>query len=160
MKKLFEIPVYALDGKTLNQRVETRIKTIEENAPGADREMLNRLVERETFPMRNWGYNHIIGYIQIGLTKQEIVVLVFMPVPAPSRYYWYSDKKYFTQDICANSAHVYIGNMETNEEMQTVAIELLERVIKDHLHGRFYADKTAFDAVNAHLDYLGLLEEM
>lgn len=160
MKKLFDIPVYALDEKTLGQRVDAKIKTIEKNAPGADRDVLERLTERETFPMRNWDYNHIIGYVQLSLTKQEIIAAVFMPVPTPARYYWDSEKKHFVRNLFANGTHVYIGNMKTNEEMQAAAAELLERVIEDHLHGRFHADREAFDVVNKHIDYLGLLQEL
>ena len=160
MKKLFDIPVYALEKKILSQRVDRKIKCVVEMASRSDREVLDRLIERETFPMRCWEYNHIVGYIRIGLTRQEIVASVFMPVPAPSRYYWNSTTKYFVQDLGANNTHVYIGNMKTNEELRGAAAELLERVIKDHLYGRFYADKTAFDAVNTHIDYLGLLQEL
>lgn len=69
MKKLFDIPVYALDPKTWEQRVGAKIKTIERNAPGAERDVLERLTERETFSMRNWEYNHVIGYVQLCLTK-------------------------------------------------------------------------------------------
>ena len=160
MTKLFDIPVYALTEKTLVQRADAKIKTVEKNAPGTNRETLNRLIERETFPMRNWDYNHIIGYIQIGLTKQDIVASVFMPVPAPARYRWDSVKRHFVQDLGANNAHRYIGNMKVNEDIQTVARELLECVIRDHLNRRFHVDRTAFDAVNSYIDYLYLLQKL
>ena len=160
MKKLFDIPVYALDEKTLGQRVDIKIKRIEKNTPNAESDVLERLVERETFPMRNWDYNHVIGYVQLSLTKQEIVATVFMPMPAPSRYYWDSEKKYFVRNLFANGTHVYIGDMKTNKALQVAAAELLEQVIKDHLHGRFYADRAAFDAINGHIDYLNLLQEL
>ena len=160
MKKLFDIPVYALDEKTLEQRVGAKIKTIKKNAPGVERDVLERLTERETFPMRNWEYNHVIGYVQLCLTKQEIIATVFMPVPVPTRYYWNSEKKHFVRNLFANGTHVYIGDMETNEQIQVAAAKLLEQVIKDHLHGRFHADQEAFTAVNKHIDYLGLLQEL
>ena len=46
------------------------------------------------------------------------------------------------------------------EQMQDAMAELLEQVVKDHLHGRFHADQETFSAVNKHIDYLGLIQEL
>jgi hypothetical protein len=160
MKKLFEIPIYALSPVELSRRANQKITTLEEQFARTDEETRMRIIDRETFPMRNWDYNHVIGYVQLSLTQQEIVAAVFMPVPSPARYYWDSERKFFVRNLFANGMHVYIGDMKTNNEIRDAMTELLEQAIKDHLHGRFYADRAAFDTLNGHIDYLSLLQEL
>ena len=49
--------------------------------------------------------------------------------------------------------------MKTNEEIRKATDEMLTWIIKDFLPKRYYVDRSCFDNLNRHLDYLGILKE-
>ena len=157
MKKLFDIPIYALTPGELNSRVESYKAKLSEITAGADPEVHELVVDQETFPARCWDYNHIVGYIRISATSQDIVFDVFRPKPAVERYSWKAHKKVFLYNVHANGTHFYTGNMKTNEEIRAAAAEMLTWVVKDFFPARCCADRSCFDALNPHLDYLAII---
>ena len=159
MKNLFDIPIYAISPDELRQRVEKKVDKIKEYATGSDPQTLGLMVETETFPMRCWDYNHIVGYIRISTTRQDIVFDLFLPKPEVERYIWHSPRKAFLYDVNANGTHFYIGNMKTNEEIREATDDMLTWMIKDFLPKRYYVDRSGFDTLNHHLDYLGIVKE-
>ena len=52
MKKLFEIPIYALKESTLNARIRNHIQTLKTNLPLLDPNTASQIIEIETFPKR------------------------------------------------------------------------------------------------------------
>ena len=159
MKKLFDIPIYALSPDELGRRVRYKISTVEEKFARSDEETKARVIDRETFPMRCWEYNHIVGYIRVSATRQDIVFDLFVPKPEVERYIWHSPRKAFLYDVNANGTHFYIGNMKTNEEIREATDDMLTWTIKDFLPKRYYVDRSGFDTLNHHLDYLGIVKE-
>ena len=159
MKILYNIPIYALSPDKLCRRTKQKIYTLEERYARAGKETVDRIIERETFPMRCWDYNHIVGYIRISATKRDVVFDLFLPKPAVERYIWNSPKKVFLYDVHANGTHFYTGNMKTNEELREAIDEMLTWIIKDFLPKRYYVDRSGFDNLNRHLDYLGIIKE-
>ena len=159
MKKLFDIPIYAISPDELRQRVEKKVDKIKEYATGSDPQTLGLMVETETFPMRCWDYNHIVGYIRISATRQDVVFDLFLPKPMVERYIWYSPRKAFLRDVYASGTHFYTGNMKTNEEIRKATDDMLTWMIKDALPKRYYVDRSGFDNLNRHLDYLGIIKE-
>ena len=160
MKKLFEIPVYALSASKLNTRTSKRIADVKELFSCSDNDEAALVIDRETLPMRSWDYNHIIGYIRIAVSKTDILFDVFMPIPIPERYAWNTKRKIHVQNIWANGAHIYWGSLKTNEEFRKAVQSMLDQVVTDHIPKRFYVDREAFDAINAHLDYLAIVQEV
>lgn len=160
MKKLFEIPVYALSAPKLNARTSKRIAELEELLSRSDPNEAAFVIDRETFPMRSWDYNHIIGYIRIAVSKTDILFDVFMPNPIPVRYVWNTKQKIHVQNIWANGTHIYRGSMKTNVEFREAVSSMLDQVIADHIPERFYVDREAFDTINAHLDYLAIVQDI
>lgn len=159
MKKLFEIPVYALDAFKLNIRTTKRIADLKELFSHSDPDKTALAIDRETLPMRSWDYNHIIGYIRISVSKTDILFEVFLPVPIPKRYVWNTSKKLYVQNICANGTHIYWVSLKTNEEFREAVSNMLVQVITDHIPARFHVDREAFDAINGHLDYLTIIQD-
>ena len=160
MKKLFEIPVYALSASKLNTRTSKRIADLEELFSRSDPGEAALVIDREALPMRSWDYNHIIGYIRIAVSKTDILFDVFMPIPIPNRYTWNAKRKIYVQNIWANGAHIYWGSLKTNEEFRKAVSGMLDQVITDHIPKRFYVDRETFDAINAHLDYLTIVQDV
>lgn len=159
MNKLFDIPIYALSPDELSHRVKKKIDKLKEHAAGTDQQMMDLIIDTETFPKRCWDYNHIVGYIRISATRQDIVFDLFLPRPAVERYVWSSPRKAFLYDVNANGTHFYTGNMKTNEEIREAADEMLTGMIKDFLPKRYYVDRAGFDNLNRYLDYLGIIKE-
>jgi len=158
IKKLFDIPVYALSPDELCGRVQKKIDALTEYAASSDDETKRVIVDRITFPQRCWDYNHIIGYIRIGIIGRDVVFDLFCPYPSIERYIWYSPKKAFLFDVNANGTHFYTGNMKTNDEIQSAADEMLTGIIKDFFPKRYFVDRSCFDNLNQHLDYLSIVE--
>ena len=159
MKKLFDIPIYALSPDELSRRVKQKIDNLKEYAAGTDQQTMNLIIDNETFPKRYWDYNHIVGYIRISATRQDIVLDLFLPKPMVERYIWSSPRKAFLRDVHASGTHFYTGNMKTNEEIQKATDDMLTWMIKDALPKRYYVDRSGFDNLNRHLDYLGIIKE-
>ena len=70
MKKLFDIPIYALSPDELSHRVKQKIDKLKEYAAGTDPQTMDLIIDNETFPKRCWEYNHIVGYIRISATRR------------------------------------------------------------------------------------------
>ena len=160
MKKLFEIPVYALSATKLNIRTDKRIASMKGLLPYSNPDEAALVIDRETLPMRSWDYNHIIGYIRIAISKTDILFDVFMPFPIPERYVWDTKRKTYVQNIGANGTHIYWGSLKTNEEFRKAVSSMLDQVVTDHIPKRFYVDREAFDAINARLDYLAIVQDV
>jgi hypothetical protein len=159
MKKLFDIPIYALSPGELSHRVKQKIDKLKEYAAGTDPQTMDLIIDNETFPKHCWDYNHIVGYIKISATRQDIVFDLFLPKLEVERYVWYSPRKAFLRDVNANGTHFYIGNMKSNEDIQKATDDMLTWMIKDFLPKRYYVDRSSFDNLNRYLDYLGILKE-
>lgn len=157
MKKIFEIPIYALSPLKLNDRVNKCISKLKSQLSHLDDDTFARIKDIETFPMRSWDYNHIVGYIQVSMSRSDIVFEVFLPIPIPTRYDWRTKRKTRVQNICANGTHFYFASLKTNEDIRNSVEEMLDHVIVDHVPDRFYVDREAFDNINAHLDYLNII---
>ena len=159
MKKLYDIPIYALSPDDVSHRVKQKIEKLKEYAVGTDQQTMNLIIDNETFPKRCWAYNHIIGYIRISATRQDIVFDLFLPRPAVERYIWNSPRKVFLYDVNANGTRIYTGNMKTNEEIREATDDMLTWMIKDHLPKQYHVDRSGFDNLNRHLDYLEIIKE-
>lgn len=160
MKKLFEIPIYALSPAKLDINVGKRITKLKELFTHSDADTIAHVIDSETYPMRCWDYNHIIGYIRIAISKTDILFDVFMPISTPKRYVWNTRRKTYVQNICANGTHIYCGSLKTNEEFRKAISSMLEQVITDHVPTDFYVDRAAFDTNNDHLDYLTIVQDV
>ena len=160
MKKLFEIPVYAVSPTKLNSRTSKRISELRELYAHLDADMAAHAIDAETFPMRSWDYNHIIGYIRIALSKSDILFDVFLPLPFPNKYVWTTTRKHLTQNICANGTHIYLGTLKNNDDIRHAVATMLDQVITDHIPARFYVDKAAFEATNGYLDYMKIIQDL
>ena len=111
MKKLFDIPIYALSPDELSRRVKQKVDKLKECAAGTDLQTMDLIIDAETFPKRCWDYNHVVGYIRISASQQDIVFDLFLPRPVVERYIWNSPRKTFLYDVNPNGTHFYTGNM-------------------------------------------------
>ena len=116
MKKLFEIPVYALSASKLNTRTNKRIADLKALFSRSDPDEAAFVIDHETFPMRSWDYNHIIGYIRIAVSKTDILFDVFMPIPIPERYVWNTKQKSMSRILGQTDAHL-LGLTENHRKI-------------------------------------------
>lgn len=160
MVKLFDIPIYAISPSKLKSRVCKHIIKLKNLFTNLDTDMATHVIDIQTFPMRSWDYNHIIGYIRVTASKSDILFDVFLPLPTPKRYIWTTTKKVYVQDMCTNGTHLYLGLLRNNEEIREAIANMLSQVIDEHIHARFYVDRATFDVVNEHLDYMSIIQEI
>ncbi|MBR2869688.1 MAG: hypothetical protein IKB88_11590 [Clostridia bacterium] len=158
MVKLFEIPIYALSKGSLSKRYNRTVEKIKNKYPEADQESLSKTVEFLTYPQRLWEHNHVVGYIDIISEKQDIVFEIYLPYPKVERYHWNSKNRIFLYNVMANGTRFYVDKNISNSEIQTKIFEMLDWIIKDLIPKRYYVDRATFDAVNMHVDYLGIIK--
>lgn len=161
MKKLIEIPIYALDKQTLHLRYEKYIEALrKEFLPNIKEDTFQRVLEGETYPKRVWDYNHIVGYIVIGYEFGDILYRIYLPSPKKERYIWKSSKKTFLYDIHANGTHFRIDKRMNNQDVQCEIRDMLNSVIKEHIPKKYFVDRQAFDNINDNIDYLKIFKEV
>lgn len=162
---LYEIPIYWLSEESLKKKVEKRIVQIKEKCAFYETsESAQRfIIDIETYPMRNWEYNHIAGYIKIFSDGQDISFNIYLPFDNNGqipKYYWNTTRKHYVKDTKSNGLHFYIRNMKTNAEICHSINEMLTDIVKEYIPKRFAVDRQAFDVLNTRVDYIALLQEL
>ena len=155
MDKLFEIPVYAMDKDALMKRYDLFCEKYKEKSIllEASEETIRRCIEIEAYPQRLWQYNHIVGYIMIGIDGRDIEFKVYLPTPRIEKYYWKSKKKRFLYDIRANDAYCRIEKDYTNGDIRREIAQTLNGIIKEHIPSNYYVDLECFERLNKFLNY-------
>jgi hypothetical protein len=159
MKKIFEIPIYAMSKEKLYKKYLNFASSWKKAHLDASDSINQRCIEIETYPQRLWDYNHIVGYIKISADFQDIIFDVFLPTPNHERYLWKSRQKVFLYDISAVGRHFYVSDKMDNRAIQDRTSEMLYAVIKTLIPKRYYVDTEAFDHLNKHMDYRSVMED-
>ena len=159
MKKLFEIPVYAVSRKELSRKVKLLRLKIRNEHERCSREHMIAVEELATYPYRLWDYNHIVGYIRISTEGRDIFFDVFLPESKRERYRWKSKRKILLYDTSANGTHFYVNDRMTNEDIQVRTAEMLQLVIKNLISKRYFTDTEAFNNLNGQLNYIEIMEK-
>lgn len=161
---LFEIPIYGLSEQTLKKRVDTEIaklkKECQMNNVSKDHQLA--LKEQRTYPMRNWEYNHIVGFIKVSTDAHDVLFNIYLPYDEQGhmpKYSWWASRKHFVREIYAGGRHFYLGNMKTNDEIRQRTSEMLHGIINELIPKRYCVDTRTFDAINPHLDFLSLMQK-
>ncbi|NLY70522.1 MAG: hypothetical protein GX076_02395 [Clostridiales bacterium] len=161
-RKLFEIPVYALDKESLRRRVDTKNsrfkKRLEKENVRNDDEIARKAFDVNNFPQRVWEYNHIIGYIVISLTTQDVWFEIYFPYQEIKRYCWNSKVKKSLINTYANGLHFHVSSDMSNEEIRDKTKQWLDTIVCNHLLRRYCVDSEAFIFINTSLDYRKLMK--
>ena len=157
--KLFEIPVYALSKNALNERVikhqhNLKVYCAKQGVPESD---IKRVVDLNTFPMRLWEYNHIMGYIVLYSTRNDIKLDWYVCLPK-KKYYWYSKVKRFYQNAHLVGYHFNLEKVDSGKELQKKISNLLFEFISHIDNKDYYVYLTVFNNINFFLDYDRLLD--
>lgn len=161
MHKIIEIPIYALDEKTLRLKYDKYVEVLRREVWSNTKEdTFQRCLEVEAYPERVWDYNHIVGYIAIGYEFGDVLYKVYLPTPKKQRYMWKSSKKTFLCDIHTNGTHFRIEKDMNNQKVQSEIKDMLNSVIEEHIPRKYYVDRQAFDNVNDNIDYLKVFKEV
>ena len=101
--KLFEIPVYALTRERLKEQVDSFVEEEKKKysirhgeRPSEDH--MNELIVREISPQCAWDYNHIVGFVAIVFSGNDIVIEWFSPYYKYRKYYWRTKDKVFLRN--------------------------------------------------------------
>ena len=161
-KKLFEIPIYALRKEVLLERYSIKkAKMIKENDLSHrfrdEPRKIEQIIEIETYPQRNWDYNHISGFIVISKDDKDIRFDLFVPANEIKRYHWDSKEKTFLLDNHLNGYHFRLETMKSEEMLRKTIHEFLDEIIERIVDHRFFVDREAFDQIDQLLDYSKLL---
>ena len=158
MRKLFEIPIYAINRKTLREKYSKYVCKIEAIYKHCDAATKQYYIDAETYPQRTWDYNHIVGYIRILTKQQDVIFEIYLPYQK-ERYSWKSKSKYFLYNIQANGTHFYVGEKRTNSDIQEQVTEMLNSIIKYRIPNRYFVDTEAFETLNGMIDYQRIIRE-
>lgn len=159
MYTLFEIPIYAMDKKSLYMKYINHVENFRRRLhQEVSEETFQRCVDIETYPQRSWAYNHVVGVITIIYWHGEICFKVYLPWNNKERYVWTSRKKTFLYDISVNGMHFCVKNTMNNQEIQQELENMLCVVIKEHVPKKYYVDRRAFDNIKSNIDYRKIIK--
>jgi len=153
MMKIFEIPVYALTKTKLDEKVSYKRASLHRQFPHLDSDTYRLVDNHEILPFIEY-HNHIIGYVIVYKTKQDIVLKRIISSKQIHRYVWDSSKKVLLKDTYDNGLHFrYVGLSNTQ------IIERLDEyidAIKQMYPDRYYLDLESYNAVKKHMDILSI----
>ena len=152
-KVIHEIPIYAMNKEELHRKYAKLVSTYRTEYSHSDKDTVNALIALASYPQRLWEYNHLVGFIRISVTSQDVLFDVFLPMPSRKRYIWTSGRKIFLFNVSANGTHFYVNETMPNCSIQTQVAEMLSGVIKEHVPARYYVDTATFENTNPVLDY-------
>ena len=160
MIKLHEIPVYALSKKELSRRFRYHKEKLKSILPNDNEEEFRWIIEGETFPQCVWVHNHVVGYIDILFSGQDVVFEVYLPYPEINRYSWLGRRKVVLRNVMTNGTHFYVDSKMDNADIQDRMVDMLDWIIKEHIPSRFYVDRNTFDTIRNSIDYLEIMNKM
>lgn len=156
MRKLFEVPIYAMSEKSLYTQYEKSKKKFILEHRDTSEEILNMAVDTEFFPFRCWEYNHIVGMIVIGVEGKDIVFKKYRSYTGHIKYRWKSKvKKYLVNDMI-NGKRLDLSKNLNNEDIYIRIREMLSSIIAKE-DAKLFADTRVFDFIGRHIDYKALI---
>ncbi len=156
MKKIFEIPIYAISRETLKKRVD-KDKTIfiKKHQYCPDEKLLiaydNLLLGKKT-----WEYNHIIGYLVIAKRDSDIIFLLYKPLKPIKRYFWKTEKKSILINQVLNGYHFSMRQYKSNREIILEINNLIKGIIKNHLSKNEILDMEIYNNLKGSIDFWNL----
>ena len=157
--KLFEIPIYALSKKKLKEKVHQKEEKLREKIK--DEKTFQYIRESSILHFGSWEYNHVVGIIKISVKNSSIIYEIYGQTPWVKRYCWYTSKRKAFQNRQIIGTHFYIGDEQSNENIQNkVADYLLHGIVRDYIPSNYYVDIEAFLNVNKYIDYLDLVDKI
>ena len=111
-----------------------------------------------TYPMRIWDYNHIIGFMNINIDGQDVMLDVYLPETQLERYHWDSKVKHFVVNQMSPNNHVYIGN-KSSDEIRKEITGYLDSFCERMSKRGYFVDTDAFHRLNKYVDYRAIYEE-
>lgn len=157
MTQLVLIPVYAFSEKVFKQRYEKSVQAIRNKYSSIPENILQEIIDYETFPQRSTPLNHVIGYITISVFGNDMYFDVYLPLKL-KRYIWTSRQRNFIQNILANGTHFNYTFCKNNKEIQDKVVDMINLVIKEHIPSRFFVDTRSFFRLNCNIDYYNLIK--
>lgn len=99
-KKISLIPIYSMSKEKFNNKWKKKKESVD---------FVSELYD----PIENWKYNQIIGFVEVLISKQDIIFEVYKY--RLQRYIFTSKRKKFMDNIHVNGTHFRIVGMNNNE---------------------------------------------
>lgn len=117
---------------------------------------MDRIVSEECAPMNIWEYNHIIGYIKIGVTAHD-VWFEFYLCDSFTKYNWTTHRKKFILPYQTIGDHFCVEPESSNIDIRKDIKSMLESVKKSDMLNKYFVDSSIFDETYMHLDYKAVM---
>lgn len=163
MKYIFAIPIYALSKEELKRRVERKEKEIVKKRTNVycqeGSKYMDRIILEECTPMNIWEYNHVIGYIKIGVTAHDVWFEFYLCDSFP-KYYWMTHRKKFILHYQTIGDHFNVEPEKSNIDIGKDIKSMLENMKKSDLLKKYFVDSSIFDETYMYLDYNAIMSTM
>ena len=160
MKYIFAIPIYALSKEHLSRKVKQKERAIMEKRTNVycqeGSKYMDRIILEECTPMNIWEYNHIIGYIKIGVTAHD-VWFEFYLCDSFTKYNWTTHRKKFIRPYQTIGDHFCVEPERSNIDIGKDIKSMLENMKKSDLLKKYFVDSSIFDETYTHLDYKSIM---
>ena len=163
MKYIFAIPIYALSKEHLSRKVKQKERAIIEKRTNVycqeGSKYMDRIISEECTPMNIWEYNHIIGYIKIGVTAHD-VWFEFYLCDSFTKYNWTTHRKKFIRPYQTIGDHFCVEPERSNIDIGKDIKSMLENVKESNMLNKYFVDSSIFDETYMYLDYNAIMSTM
>lgn len=161
LKKLYDIPIYAISPERLEKRVKEKSEKIAFFAsPKHNEQSLKELISSSVSPNNIWNYNHIIGYISISVSNADVWFDLFLPAKEKKKYYWTSNVKVFVRDSMLNGFHFYVTEKMSNLDIKLKTSQMLHDLIKSEMLKQYCVDTKVFESTYNYLDFREVINSL
>lgn len=157
-KEIISIPVYGITQAALDLKREKIMKKWKTEHPGLPEEHYLTLISFDEGLV--WKYNHIVGYITILISKNDVIFELYLYKKPSERYVPLSTRKKFIAFMPTVGLHFFFKRNDTNQAVIDRIWEYLRMIEKDFIPKKYNVDYTAFENVVAYIDFLKIKQDL
>ncbi len=120
---------------------------------------MDRIISEECTPMNIWEFNHIIGYIKIGVTAHDVWFEFYLR-DSFTKYNWTTHRKKFIRPYQTIGDHFCVEPERSNIDIGKDIKSMLENMKKSDLLKKYFVDSSIFDETYMYLDYNAIMSTM
>lgn len=153
-----KIPIYAMSEKTFCEKWKNyKIRCIDDFQQGGhSKEEAEKGFNKIYYPQTVWKYNQIIGYIEILVSKQDVIFEKYFCLKK-EKYYFKTTKKCFIEQNYQTGNHFYAANISNQQIIDKIRKWLETEISNNKIR---YYDLSEFNNIVEYLDIKSIMKNI
>lgn len=157
-KETINIPVYGITRAALDLKREESLAKWKQKHPGLPEEHYLTLVGLDKGFM--WKFNHIVGYITILISKNDVIFELYLNEKPSERYVPLSTRKKFIAYFPTVGLHFFFEREDTNKDVVDRIWKYLRMIETEFIPKKYNVDFTVFENVVDYIDFLKIKHDL